>query len=151
MPSPRPLSPPDTATMLPATDSNGTETIIDCLLAYIVGHVHQLPKDQIKTVVLNQFTKEEILQSKVLLWDKCANLGLDKLVQWLDTNHRPAEDANTENTLCVQLTNSSSSTRFHSSLCVVKTFDVFQNVPQANCWNHPCWRGCRLWKPTLLN
>ncbi len=32
-------------------------------------------------VVLSHFTKEEILQYKVLLWDKCANMGFDKLVQ----------------------------------------------------------------------
>ncbi len=81
-----------------ASDSSDTETTIDCLLAYIVGHVHQRPKDQIKIVVLNHFTKEEILQSKMLLWEKFANLGLDKLVQRLDTNHRPAEDANTVHT-----------------------------------------------------
>ncbi len=26
---------------------------------------------------------------------------------------------------------------------MLKTLGVFQNIPQLNCWSHPCWRGSK--------
>ncbi len=146
------LSPPDTASVstTAASDSNDTEAIIDYLLTYIVGQVHQRPKDQIKIVVLNHFTKEEILQSEMLLWEKCANLGLDKLVQRLDSNHRPAEDANTDDILGAVNKQFTLSKTPHF---LMRSEDI-RRLPKyapGELLNHPCWRGCKLWKPTFLN
>ncbi len=69
-------------------------TINNHVLGYIVGHIHQRPREQIKSVALTHFSKEEIIISKSLLWEKCDSLNvLDKMVNHVDSATRGAEHA----------------------------------------------------------
>lgn len=77
--------------------ANSATTINDYVLAYIVGHIHQRPREQIKTVVLSHFTKCEILAAKHALWDAYKPVDvLDKMIHRVDTTSRSSEDANTD-------------------------------------------------------
>ena len=58
----------------------------------------QRPKEQIKTVLLVNFTKDEILNAKKMIWETCQS-KLDKLVQRVDTSVRGAECANADDIL----------------------------------------------------
>ena len=78
--------------------STAPAAINNCVLAYCVAHMAQRPKYQIKTVLLVNYTKDEILNAKNMLWDKCQS-KLDKLVQRVDTSVRGAECANADDIL----------------------------------------------------
>ena len=78
--------------------STAPAAINNCVLAYCVAHMAQRPKDQIKTVILVNYTKDEILNAKKMLWDKCQS-KLDKLVQRVDTSVRGAECPNADDIL----------------------------------------------------
>jgi hypothetical protein len=83
-------------------DSQDTHTVLinSAVLGYSVGYIHQRPKDQIKTVILSHFTKEEIVQAKSLLWGKCSHLNvLDKNVHRVDTATRGAEEPSADDIL----------------------------------------------------
>ena len=62
----------------------------------------QRPKEQIKTVLLVNFTKDEILNAKKVIWETCQS-KLDKLVQRVDTSVGGAECANADDILSVLL------------------------------------------------
>ena len=61
----------------------------NCVLPYCVAHTVQRPKEQIKTVLLVNYTKDEILNAKRMIWDTCQS-KLDKLVQRVNTSVRGA-------------------------------------------------------------
>ena len=52
-------------------------------MAYCEAHMAQRPKEQIKMVLLVNFTKDEILNAKKMIWETCQS-KLDKLVQRLE-------------------------------------------------------------------
>ena len=81
--------------------ADSTITITDHVLVYIVGHIHQQPREQVKTVVLSHFTKCEILPSKHALWWEAYKplVALDKIIHRMDTTYRSSEDANTDDIL----------------------------------------------------
>jgi len=81
-------------------DTTAVISVCDCVLAYIVGHFHQRPKDKIKSVVVCHFSKEEISSAKETLWSSCCDaFSLDRMVHRVDTVARTAEDANTDDIL----------------------------------------------------
>ena len=80
-----------TSTGMPAAINN-------CVLAYCVAQMAQRPKEQIKTVLLINFTKDEILNAKKMIWETCQS-KLDRLVQRVDTSVRGAECANADDIL----------------------------------------------------
>ena len=49
--------------------ADSTITINEYVLAYVVGYIHQRPREQVKMVVLSHFTKCEILAMKHALWE----------------------------------------------------------------------------------
>ena len=72
-----------------STSTGMPVAISNCVLAYCVAHMAQRPKEQIKTVLLVNFTKDEILNAKKMIWETCQS-KLDKLVQRVDTSVRGA-------------------------------------------------------------
>ena len=69
--------------------------INNCILAYLLAHMAHRPKEQIKTVLLVNFTKYEILNVKKVIWETCQS-KLDKLVQRVYTSVRGADCANAD-------------------------------------------------------
>ena len=92
--------------------------INNCVLAYCVANMALRPKEQIKTVLLVNFTKDvKILNAKKMIWGLCQS-KLDKLVQRVDTSVRGAECANADDILNALLKlQSTSDLPANSSLC----------------------------------
>ena len=78
-----------------STSTGVPAAINNCVLAYCVAHMAQRPKYQIKTLFLVNYMKDEILNAKKMLWDKCQS-KLDKLVQHVDTSVRGLECVNAD-------------------------------------------------------
>ena len=75
-------------------------TINNYVLAYIFSHIHQRPREQMKTVVLSHFTKCEILAVKHTWWEVYKSLdAFDKIIHRVDTASRGSEDVNTDDIL----------------------------------------------------
>ena len=75
--------------------------INNCILAYLVAHMAHRPKEQIKTVLLVNVTKDEILNVKKVIWETFQS-KLDKLVQRVYTSVRGSDCANADDIINIR-------------------------------------------------
>ncbi len=77
--------------------SDTNVTVNSHVLGYIAGYIHQRPRDQIRDVIISQFSKDEINTAKSLLWDKCGHMDiLNTPIHRVDSVMRGAHHAETE-------------------------------------------------------
>ena len=67
--------------------------IVNELLTYAIHHIDNSSLDNIKKLMLNFYTSEEILDARKILWEVCGN-SLDNFIERKTTDKRSSEEAN---------------------------------------------------------